>query len=183
MFYRVKRENHKIQIIEEINSIDGLNREDYFDVDCDEINGMIQANINTRTIFINTKTKGLEFEDEKFYDIPVRDIKRVNLIKEAKAKMESLVQSVDMITYINYIDINNELYESGIFITEGNREEKYLEILETGDEHKIDLLEDLLLVKDKLSIVKSAKNDFDKVVEAVKETQEDDTEGLAKIKV
>ena len=60
---------------------------------------------------------------------------------------------------------------------------KYLEILETGDEHKIDLLEDLLLVKDKLSIVKSAKNDFDKVVEAVKETQEDDTEGLAKIKV
>jgi len=181
MIYKVKRTAHKIHIIKKILTTDGLNREDYFEIDCDDINIMINANMGTREIFINTITKGLEFGDEKFYDIPVKDIKRVNLIKKAKLNMESLVQSVDMITYINYIDINNELYSHGIFITENNREEKYLEILETGKENLIDLLENLLTNKDKLSVVKSAKSNFDKVVEAVKETQEDDIEALDKI--
>jgi len=173
--YQVRRENDKMYFIKAVDSAVGLTRDQYFEVPngYDEFAKSIRDNIDSKTVLLD-ENGNLTFEDEKYYGIPVTDIKRVTAIKKAKLKMESLVQSVDMITYINYIDINNELYNYGIFITEGNREEKYLEILETGDEHKIDLLEELLLAKDKLGVVKSAKQDFDDTFEAVFNIVEDD---------
>ncbi|HLE09653.1 MAG: hypothetical protein A2504_06980 [Bdellovibrionales bacterium RIFOXYD12_FULL_39_22] len=44
----------------------------------------------------------------------------------------------------------NELGDRGYVITESNREEKYLEILETGDEDLISLLENYLNTKEKM---------------------------------
>jgi len=173
--WQVRRETNKMYFIKEVDNTDGLERDQWFEMPegYEDINKSIKQNINFKAVFLDKEGK-LSFEDEKFYGIPTIDIKRVTVIKKAKLKMESLVQSVDMITYINYIDINNELYNYGIFITEGNREEKYLEILETGDEHKIDLLEDLLLAKDKLGVVKSAKQDFDDTLDTVLNLTEND---------
>ena len=56
--------------------------------------------------------------------------------------------------------LNNDLASAGYFITNSNREEKYLEILETGDEKLIQKLEDYLNYKDEISAVASLERRF-----------------------
>ena len=56
--------------------------------------------------------------------------------------------------------LNNDLASAGYFITDSNREEKYLEILETGDEKLIQKLEDYLNYKDEISAVASLERRF-----------------------
>jgi hypothetical protein len=56
--------------------------------------------------------------------------------------------------------LNNDLASAGYFITDGNREEKYLEILETGDEKLIQRLEDYLNYKDEIAAVASLERKF-----------------------
>lgn len=52
-----------------------------------------------------------------------------------------------------FIILNNDLSNAGYFITNENREEKYLEILETGDEKLIAKLEDYLNYRDEIDTV------------------------------
>lgn len=47
--------------------------------------------------------------------------------------------------------VSNTLYANGIFITNENREEKYIEIIETGKIELIEALETYLNLKDKIS--------------------------------
>ena len=56
--------------------------------------------------------------------------------------------------------LNNDLASAGYFITDSNREEKYLEILETGDEKLIQKLEDYLNYKDEIASVASLERKF-----------------------
>ena len=176
MIYQIKNENDYI-IIDKIVENES---EDTIVIDDVEIDNFIIANISDKTIRIDRDGE-ISFIDERYYNIPTKDIRRVSIIEKAKLKVESLIQKVDMITYINYIDINNELSSHGIFITDSNREEKYLEILETGDENLIDLLELFLEAKDELQVVKSAKKDFSTTLASVQNLTEDDIEELDKI--
>jgi hypothetical protein len=59
-----------------------------------------------------------------------------------------------------FIILNNDLSNAGYFITNENREEKYLEILETGDEKLISKLEDYLNYKDEIEAVAQLERKF-----------------------
>lgn len=59
-----------------------------------------------------------------------------------------------------FIILNNDLAANGYFITNENREEKYLEILETGDEKLIAKLEDYLNYKDEIEAVAQLERKF-----------------------
>jgi N-methylhydantoinase A/oxoprolinase/acetone carboxylase beta subunit len=59
-----------------------------------------------------------------------------------------------------FIILNNDLSNAGYFITNDNREEKYLEILETGDEKLIQKLEDYLNYKDEIESVAQLERKF-----------------------
>jgi hypothetical protein len=59
-----------------------------------------------------------------------------------------------------FIILNNDLAANGYFITNENREEKYLEILETGDEKLIAKLEDYLNYKDEIERVAQLERKF-----------------------
>ena len=59
-----------------------------------------------------------------------------------------------------FIVLNNDLASAGYFITNENREEKYLEILETGDEKLIAKLEDYLNYKDEIEAVAQLERKF-----------------------
>ena len=181
MLYEVNREENRVMIVRVINDIKYIGRRDMIEINDDKINDVILENLKSKTVCLNNDGS-MSFSDELFYDIPVKDVRRVNLLKNALSKRDNLIGTIDMVTYIEYIDINNELAEFGIFITDDNREEKYLEILETGDEHKIDLLEDLLILKDQLSVIKSAKGNFDKILEEVRTLKEDDIEELNRLR-
>ena len=59
-----------------------------------------------------------------------------------------------------FMILNNDLSSAGYFITDSNREEKYLEILETGDEKLIQKLEDYLNYKDEIGTVANLERRF-----------------------
>jgi hypothetical protein len=64
--------------------------------------------------------------------------------------------------------LNNDLAANGFYITNENREEKYLEILETGDEKLIAKLEDYLNYKDEIEAVASLERKFSKFKDSIK---------------
>jgi len=59
-----------------------------------------------------------------------------------------------------FIVLNNDLANAGYFITNENREEKYLEILETGNEKLISKLEDYLNYKDEIEAIAQLERKF-----------------------
>jgi hypothetical protein len=59
-----------------------------------------------------------------------------------------------------FIILNNDLSSAGYFITNENREEKYLEILETGNEKLIQKLEDYLNYKDEIEAIAQLERKF-----------------------
>ena len=68
-----------------------------------------------------------------------------------------------------FIVLNNDLSNVGYFITNENREEKYLEILETGDEQLIQKLEDYLNYKDEIEQLSGLERKFSKFRKDIQE--------------
>jgi hypothetical protein len=116
------------------------------------------------------------------FGIMAHDKDKYKITKMLNEYLSSRVNSKSIIDYIDYIDIKAELDEAGYIITNNNKEEKYLEILETGDEHLIDLLEEFLIIKDNLSLIKSARKLYKNLMEELKSTPESDKDALNKIK-
>jgi len=72
-------------------------------------------------------------------------------LQEMKARdyISSRLNPVSMFELYDFILCNNELLERGYVITNKNRREKYIEIIEAGDAETIDYLEIFLNSKDK----------------------------------
>jgi hypothetical protein len=68
-----------------------------------------------------------------------------------------------------FMILNNDLAAGGYFITDSNREEKYLEILETGDEKLIQKLEDYLNYKDEIGTVAALERKFSNFKQEIKQ--------------
>ena len=66
----------------------------------------------------------------------------------ARAKLDSIINkyagSVHNMYFFDFSVLNNTLLTKGYYITDENKEEKYLEILQTADESLINLLQDYL---------------------------------------
>lgn len=177
MFYRVQRKSEKITLLEEMDKeqVYGVNQKDYMEINDQVIVDKIsEYRAQGLTVVFNTITEEIETRVDKYRDIPTTDIKRVQALKHARFMLDSLVKEVEMVDYISYIDANNILNSKGFFVTDENREEVYLDILEAGDELIIDTLEEFLTLKDKLTTVKSAKREYDEIVETVHGTSEED---------
>lgn len=67
-----------------------------------------------------------------------------------------------------FMVLNNDMVNAGYAITNENREEKYLEILETGDEKLIAKLEDYLNYKDEIEAVANIERKFSIFKDTVK---------------
>lgn len=65
-------------------------------------------------------------------------------------KMDYCLFNVSAMDYFDFLGSFSVLASLGYFITDNNREEKYLEIIESGDENLISVLENYLENKDKL---------------------------------
>lgn len=63
-------------------------------------------------------------------------------------------------TLYSFMILNNELASRGFFITDGNREETYIRILEAGDDALIQMLEDYLNSRDEIDRVAVLERKF-----------------------
>lgn len=94
------------------------------------------------------------------------DKDELQFIKEAtvrKARMLVIpeITKESGFTMYEFTIKNNELCSKGYFITDSNREEKYIEIIETGDDDLINLLESYLEAKDKIDRAYHLKNKYE----------------------
>ena len=126
-----------------------------------------EALLANKTVHINKNMmtdEVLPFEislkDESLED-PLRMSKEHNLAKIRMLVTPDLSKIAGLTLY-GFMILNNDLINAGYVITNENREEKYLQILETGDEKLISKLEDYLNYKDEIEKVSQLERKFSK---------------------
>ena len=101
--------------------------------------------------------------DVKILKTEVDDIVSIkeNAIKRVRMLINPEMASTSGLTFYGFMCLNNDLADKGIFITDENRESKYLSILETGDEKLIGKLEEYLNYRDEIARVASLHKAFE----------------------
>lgn len=74
----------------------------------------------------------------------------------------------ELLDLITFMLLNNKLANKGFYITEDNKEEKYIEIIETCDEQLIEDLEKYIFLLDKIKILQNKKNEYDSIIDSLK---------------
>ena len=146
-----------------------------FDHELYEMVGITQSqkDLDEKAFFSITKKEAMDLlpciKDEKSYVFVPRTIidekqvfsfvteKKDEFVikKEEAAKVlndyyQRVMNSVALFEMYNVMLINNELGANGYFITSTNREEVYIDIINSGDEKLITLLQEYLEAKDKI---------------------------------
>lgn len=109
------------------------------------------------------------------------DAQNAALVKVRMLVTPQIAQIAGLTMY-GFIVLNNDLIDAGYAFTNNNREEKYLEIIETGNEALITKLEDYLKYRDEIDRVAALERKFSaykqnvqtaSTVEEVKKLEED----------
>ena len=74
----------------------------------------------------------------------------------------------ELLDLITFMLLNNKFANNGFFITDENKEEKYIEIIETCDEQLIEDLEKYIFLLDKIKILQNKKNEYDNIIDSLK---------------
>ena len=82
---------------------------------------------------------------------------KMALMHKADQRVSSMMTSISQLTMFSFTILNNYFMDKGYIITEENREEKYLAMLNTGDEALISKLEEYLNLRDEVQYV---SNDY-----------------------
>jgi hypothetical protein len=96
---------------------------------------------------------------------------KLKIILNLSQLFDSKLTTVSNLTYYEFTVLNNKLADNGYFITNENREEKYIEILETENEELIDDLEKYLICKDEIERVYAAYNNYRKFKQELHECE------------
>jgi hypothetical protein len=83
--------------------------------------------------------------------------KKINM-RRVNKKMTYSMTNMSSLDVLAFTTLNNELIAEGYVITNGNREEKYIEIIEKDDEALIEKLEKYLIMLDKVTDVLEFSN-------------------------
>lgn len=131
--------------------------------------------------YFNEPTNRLQYEDFTI-SIPddLENQKRVQL-KKYRSYLQYSTASQNVVDFYGFFTSFAKLVSSGYVITDENREEKYLEIINTGDEELIDALENYVECKDK---IQESYNLYNTIITAIREvenagTQEELDEAIA----
>lgn len=95
------------------------------------------------------------------------ELKRLEYYNRAKLLLNQRIDVISLFEVITFIVLNNYLMDKGYFITDENREQKYLEIIETQDEEIISKLEEYLECRDQLSNTNYIYSHFQKFSKAI----------------
>lgn len=106
--------------------------------------------------------------------------------KAVKTKVRGILGDdlvvLTLVDFISFMQLNNLFAEKGFFITEKNKEEKYIEIIESGDEKLIENLEQYITLLDNIKVIQNKKNEYSKIIEDLKFLNDyEDVESVNKI--
>jgi hypothetical protein len=83
-----------------------------------------------------------------------------------------------LLDLVKFMILNNEFASKGIYITDDNREESYIKIIEMEDETLIGKLEEYLNVKDSINVIQRQKNEYKEIIEKLQELENKNDEVL-----
>lgn len=122
----------------------------------------------------------IQIEDFKIVELSNFQTKKSMELARVQMRFSAFVSSSSILEHFAYFSSAILLSERGFMITDSNREEKYLEIINEGDEYLLKTLEDYLEARDnlaKLSHTYKDVKDYMKKIQGVKTLK-----GLEKIK-
>ena len=81
---------------------------------------------------------------------------------------------------INILLLHDKFAAEGIYITNENREEKYIEILEKDDPKLLEALEKYIEALDRVDIINNLVKEYDDLVEKIKSYDGEDFDSIIK---
>ncbi len=116
------------------------------------------------------KNKGAGISIDDFSIVKITGIERIRAQELTKAyeRFGATVSATSLLKNYMYFSTAILLAEHGFLITDENREEKYLEIINTGDESLLRTLEDYLEARDNLSYLSLEYRSFSEYINKVK---------------
>lgn len=130
--------------------------------------------IKNEMVFFKKDCKSIELMP---YDLIVGQLEndiiaaRNQALVEAKYYVSHNQALVTGLMMFDFICINNELIDKGFVITDYNREEKYIDILETMDEELIYKLEIYLNARDQIQRASFLENEYQKFYRDIKQAE------------
>ena len=79
-----------------------------------------------------------------------------------------------LLDFVLFMKLNNKFADLGIFITDDNREESYIKLIETGDPSLIDDLETYINLKDSLAELEDKRTEYTDIINKLKVPLTDD---------
>jgi len=70
-----------------------------------------------------------------------------------------------LLDFVNFFILTNEFSSKGFIITDDNREEMYIKIIEQGDIKLIEDLEKYITLRDSLKLLQNKRQEFDDIVQ------------------
>jgi hypothetical protein len=101
-------------------------------------------------------------------------------VKAVRVKARG-VMGDDLLTFylmdiVKFMILTNEFMSKGIFITDDNREECYIKIIEIGEESLIGKLEEYLNMKDSINVIQRKKEEYQNIITQLQELEDKNDE-------
>lgn len=87
-----------------------------------------------------------------------------------------------LLDFVSFLAINNKFLSKGFYITDENREEMYIKVIETGNDQLISDLETFINLRDSIKILETKRNEFNDIVNDLRNLSDyNDTDKVNKI--
>lgn len=87
---------------------------------------------------------------------------------------------INLVHLINILLLHDKFAAEGIYITNENREEKYIEILEKDDPKLLEALEKYIEALDRVDVINNLVKEYDDLVEKIKSYDGEDFDSIIK---
>lgn len=127
-----------------------------------------------KQVYYKSNCKSIELMPYDIFsgdDVTDLNILRNQKLSDAKYCISHHQALVTGLMMFDFICINNELIDKGYVITDYNREDKYIEILEAEDEDLVEKLERYLNARDTITRASFLENEYQKFYTDIKQAQ------------
>jgi len=90
------------------------------------------------------------------------------LKNKARGVMGDDLLTFYMVDFASFMILNNKFAAKSIFITDENKEEEYIKVIESGDMSLIEDLESYINLRDKVQSIESQKKEYTDIVNKLK---------------
>jgi len=101
---------------------------------------------------------------------------------KARGMMGDELVSFRLLDFVTLMLLNNKFASKGIFITEDNKEECFIKIIELGNEEDINDLEKFINIRDEIKVLDKKKQEYQNIINQLQLIQDpNDEEAVNKV--